>query len=428
MSNTVTKSATCTDPTCDDSFPCVDCILAANPELAAEFTRTGALARGTVEDPTRPRPTGPGTGNGIRRPVTSTGRPATEKQMAFLTSLCDRTGTEVPTGLTTAEASAMIDVLKAQADRMPVPAADGDGELTARWVKNDGRWAVRTCRPATTGTPVVVVKASGDRQDKVLAAALDTSGLLFDVTDPAPQAPTGAPVDGLNINPLFDGIVTSSGEDRTDLWVAVPGGDTRLKLHLSRPRDGKWAGYVFVKDAAVYGEGRKYGTQRPGQAYHGQVEDELRAILNGAFWWGNYRSVVPLRRVPRRCTSLATSSRSFWCRSRMYFTAGCDMSTARAISRCPAPAKKASMIAASRSSRARLARTAARLSLLSTSGSIPETVGVVLRLSTSPSPMPPSTCASRVNSGMAGVRGRSWRGSAGTGWASTGALAAGPSW
>jgi Family of unknown function (DUF6011) len=60
---------------------------------------------------------------------------------------------------------------------------------------------------------------------------------------------------------------------------AVPGGDTRLKVKIDKPTSGRWAGFVFVKDAAVYGQGTRYGMQKPGQTYRGQIEDQLRAIL-----------------------------------------------------------------------------------------------------------------------------------------------------
>lgn len=64
---------------------------------------------------------------------------------------------------------------------------------------------------------------------------------------------------------------------------AVPGGDTRLKLKIDVVDKGKWAGWVFVKDAAEYGEGRKYGAQRPGQSYRGDCVEQLRAILADPF-------------------------------------------------------------------------------------------------------------------------------------------------
>lgn len=59
---------------------------------------------------------------------------------------------------------------------------------------------------------------------------------------------------------------------------AVPGGDTRLKVQIDNVRKGKWDGWVFVKDAAVYGEGRRYGSQKPGQYYKGQITEALRKI------------------------------------------------------------------------------------------------------------------------------------------------------
>ena len=61
---------------------------------------------------------------------------------------------------------------------------------------------------------------------------------------------------------------------------AVPGGDTRLKVKVEQGKKGtKWEGWTFVKDGAVYGESKRYGMQRPGQRYTGQVEDALRVIL-----------------------------------------------------------------------------------------------------------------------------------------------------
>ena len=61
---------------------------------------------------------------------------------------------------------------------------------------------------------------------------------------------------------------------------AVPGNDTRLKVLVRRPEPpSKWAGWVFVSDAAEYGQRRNYGRQGPGRAYSGQIEAELTAIL-----------------------------------------------------------------------------------------------------------------------------------------------------
>lgn len=60
---------------------------------------------------------------------------------------------------------------------------------------------------------------------------------------------------------------------------AVPGGTTRLKVQVDKPAEGRWAGYTFVRDAAEYGSGQRYGKAAPGGRYVGQIEDELVVIL-----------------------------------------------------------------------------------------------------------------------------------------------------
>ncbi len=61
---------------------------------------------------------------------------------------------------------------------------------------------------------------------------------------------------------------------------AVPNGETRLKIRVSKPvPPSKWAGWVFVDDGAEYGHGRKYGRQPPNGRYTGQIVPELTAIL-----------------------------------------------------------------------------------------------------------------------------------------------------
>jgi hypothetical protein len=83
---------------------------------------------------------------------------------------------------------------------------------------------------------------------------------------PAAPAAAPAPVDGLDLSKVPAGR------------YAVPGSDTRLKVLIDQPTRGRWAGYTFVKDAAVYGQGQRYGVQRPGQAYGGGIVDALRVI------------------------------------------------------------------------------------------------------------------------------------------------------
>lgn len=61
---------------------------------------------------------------------------------------------------------------------------------------------------------------------------------------------------------------------------AVPNGDTRLKVLINRSDDPKWEGFIFVSDAAAYGQRQKYGMQAAGRMYRGKIEEQLRTILS----------------------------------------------------------------------------------------------------------------------------------------------------
>lgn len=64
---------------------------------------------------------------------------------------------------------------------------------------------------------------------------------------------------------------------------AVPGGDTRLKVRVNRPKKGsRWEGWIFVSDGAEYGRRQNYGRQGPGGVYEGKIREELRIILADA--------------------------------------------------------------------------------------------------------------------------------------------------
>lgn len=63
------------------------------------------------------------------------------------------------------------------------------------------------------------------------------------------------------------------------MYFGVPGSDSRLKVRIDRPTEGRWAGFVFVKDGAEYGAGERYGRQAPGQQYSGEIRDALAAIV-----------------------------------------------------------------------------------------------------------------------------------------------------
>lgn len=59
---------------------------------------------------------------------------------------------------------------------------------------------------------------------------------------------------------------------------AVPGGDTRLKVQIDNVATGKWANWIFVSDGAEYGQRKRYGSQKPGATYKGDIIDQLRLI------------------------------------------------------------------------------------------------------------------------------------------------------
>lgn len=62
---------------------------------------------------------------------------------------------------------------------------------------------------------------------------------------------------------------------------AVPDGRTRLKVlvrKVDKPGDN-WDGYIFVSNAAVYGDRQRYGNQPPGQNYRGRIVTQLKAIM-----------------------------------------------------------------------------------------------------------------------------------------------------
>lgn len=78
-----------------------------------------------------------------------------------------------------------------------------------------------------------------------------------------------------------------SGIDLTALpsgRYAVPDSDGRLKVKVRNltalaDRGERWHGYIFVNDAAEYGHHKRYGIQRPGSLYQGEIHEALRAIM-----------------------------------------------------------------------------------------------------------------------------------------------------
>ena len=61
---------------------------------------------------------------------------------------------------------------------------------------------------------------------------------------------------------------------------AVPDGHTRLKVLIRKPgKQSNWHGWIFVSNAAVYGDQQRYGKQAPDSNYQGRIQTQLKAIM-----------------------------------------------------------------------------------------------------------------------------------------------------
>lgn len=58
---------------------------------------------------------------------------------------------------------------------------------------------------------------------------------------------------------------------------AVPDSEGPL-IKIDAPTDGKWGGWIFVKDGSRYVNDKPFGRQEPGQGYVGQYQQELTEI------------------------------------------------------------------------------------------------------------------------------------------------------
>ena len=117
------------------------------------------------------------------------------------------------------------------------------------------------------GTKVIRSKKTGS-----IAEKRDASKLI-DVLKAAPRkvAPKvedkGTKPAGLDLSDLPAGL------------YGVPNGETRLKVRVEHGKPGtRWEGWTFVKDGAEYGQQKRYGLQRPGQGYQGEIVPQLEAI------------------------------------------------------------------------------------------------------------------------------------------------------
>lgn len=275
MSNTATDTPptfTCDDPTCDAAFPCPACIdrwhLANN--RTPVFT-TGAINLGSRNrDRSTPRRNGNGTGCGTSRRSTREARWTKADGQWCVRTETGKTGETVTVHRNNGDTSEVTLGAEVLPDTF-LPAQDEAEAAEARWTNHNGEWLVRV--DGAPGDVVTVTNRAGKSTDVVLTTEA-TDG-VWNHTRPAAPVVT----EGLDLNPLFDGLFTQAGDARTSVLVAVPGGDTRLKLRIDRPRDGRHAGRIFVKDAAVYGGGQRYGVQNVGERYSGKVTEALEAIL-----------------------------------------------------------------------------------------------------------------------------------------------------
>jgi hypothetical protein len=171
-------------------------------------------------------------------------------------------------GLTKRAASEYIDMLMA----MPRPTRVTGGTVASGIPGDDGtppiaRPVRRNARPQACDKCGVTVEAEAGA---LLRNASDTRWIVEHIGE-CPAVEVVAPVESSDVDLRPMERFTSRGLVR----VAVPGGDTRLKLRIKFAKDGT----VYVDDAAEYGMGASYGRQRVGESYRGKVAAELAIIL-----------------------------------------------------------------------------------------------------------------------------------------------------
>lgn len=93
-------------------------------------------------------------------------------------------------------------------------------------------------------------------------------------------------IEGIDLSPL------EAFASRGIVRFGVPNSDTRLKVQVKFARNGT----IYVDDAAAYGYGAKYGQQRQGQGYRGDIIEELTAILDDP-----HAAVIRYAELTSRC-------------------------------------------------------------------------------------------------------------------------------
>jgi hypothetical protein len=258
----------------EGKFPCGTCVDVDVIPTGAHSTRLG-------DNVDRPAATNGGdNGGGRRNPGPS------PKQEAFIASLRSEVGEEIfeqvicivtPDGrrLGKAEASEVIDRLLKARDAAKAesgaPTWSDKQDAFLRSLFNDrdhGNDFASFDDFIAAGTESGVITWNG----KMASSLIDLWKQAPYKARKAAAAPAnGVEVAGLDLSEVPNGM------------YAVPGGDTRLKVQVKAVTKGKWEGWIFVSDGAAYGEGQRYGSQKPGQAYQGKIEAALATIASD---WG----------------------------------------------------------------------------------------------------------------------------------------------
>lgn len=185
-----TAATGCSDPTCGPDLPCEPCVIdtliaRGTWEQECQSTIWRGVTRTAVDEivTDRDRPTGTGTGSG--RSLGRGFRPATDKQVAYLTHLAAELGTLDQLsveGLSSSEASDLIDLARAELDRRPAPTTD-EGTIVGRWKKVNGSWAV-LAPGAATGQTIIVRRSSGEERELMLGRSVGKDLFVEDKDTP----------------------------------------------------------------------------------------------------------------------------------------------------------------------------------------------------------------------------------------------------
>lgn len=170
--STTTTSTHCDTRVCTPDFPCEQCVidwLISEGRWATESLKPiwQGVTPFALNEPAAPE-RGDGTGSSTTRSLGRGFRPATDKQVGYLLHLCAELGQPAPevAGLSSAEASELIDLARAEVKRMPAAPAptSEDGTLVGKWKKGtDGEWRI-LCPGAKPGDDITVRRSSGEER------------------------------------------------------------------------------------------------------------------------------------------------------------------------------------------------------------------------------------------------------------------------